>query len=541
MKSRVDTLIGALTAAVLLGLALWFRPAAPSPAIHLALGPQLEADFLGTGTDNRAACKAALASDLAHLSALCPDCKVQSANCQQRLDGVQGEWLSVGALATPSARLLNGVIVYQGPEVQALMACTSLESGALPIDSGAQCWPARMQRPRPAANLPDAQQWQPVLLAGTLAFLVSLLTSWALVRFKSLHAHLSMDAVDGGPQKFHTVPTPRIGGIAVMAGLLVAAGLFVWISPHGQRGLLARLLLASAPAFLGGLVEDLTHRVGVTSRLLLTMAAGASAAWIAGAVLARLAIPGVDPLLTFYPIALIVTMVAVGGLANALNIIDGYNGLCAGTAAIALLGLAGLALKVGDILMLKVIIATFGACVGFLLWNWPGGRIFLGDGGAYLIGFLLAEFSVLLVVRNPSVSPWCGVALLAHPVVETLFSIYRRKMHRNQNPGAPDRLHLHQLIYSRVVRYHVGSKATQHRLARNSLVAPVLWIPALVTMLIVQIAWNSSRYPVALTVLYATAYIYSYKRIVDRKVPRWLVSMHSTKFAASTHRAYETS
>ena len=97
-----------------------------------------------------------------------------------------------------------------------------------------------------------------------------------------------------------------------------------------------------------------------------------------------------------------------------------------------------------------------GALLGFLVFNYPSGRIFMGDGGAYLLGFWLGELSVLLVVRNPDVSPWFPIVLLAYPVVETLFSIYRRKFLQGRSAGRPDAMHLHQLIYRRLARVAVA-------------------------------------------------------------------------------------
>jgi UDP-N-acetylmuramyl pentapeptide phosphotransferase/UDP-N-acetylglucosamine-1-phosphate transferase len=308
-----------------------------------------------------------------------------------------------------------------------------------------------------------------------------------------------------------------------VAGLLVAGALVGLSSPHGERGFIARLLLAAVPAFAGGLIEDLTKRVGVTQRLLLTMAAGALAAWLVGAVLPRLAIPGIDTLLKFYPVAVLFTIVAVAGLANAFNIIDGYNGLASGSALIVLCGLAGLAVKLGDVLVLQAVGATGAAVLGFFVWNWPRGRVFLGDGGAYLLGFLLAELSVLLVLRNPSASPWCALMLMAHPVTETLFSIWRRKIHRGHHPGQPDALHLHQLVYARLVRRDIGSRDPERKLGRNSRVAAYFWVPGVALALLLQFCWDSSRYPVGATAAYFLAYLWLYRRLTHWRAPGWLI------------------
>ncbi len=89
---------------------------------------------------------------------------------------------------------------------------------------------------------------------------------------------------------------------------------------------------------------------------------------------------------------------------------------------------------------------------GFFIWNWPYGKIFLGDAGAYFIGFMIGMLSVLLVVRNHEVSAWFPLVLVIYPVMETLFSIYRRYIVHKISPGQPDRLHLHSLVYSRILK-----------------------------------------------------------------------------------------
>ena len=115
------------------------------------------------------------------------------------------------------------------------------------------------------------------------------------------------------------------------------------------------------------------------------------------------------------------------------------------------------------------------AGLGFLLWNWPRGLIFLGDGGAYFIGYLVAVLSFLLVARHRGVvTPWYPFLLFIYPVFETLFSIWRRKVVRGASPGLPDGLHLHQLVFRRLVRWAVGRKDAASLTLRNSLTAPYL-------------------------------------------------------------------
>jgi len=91
-----------------------------------------------------------------------------------------------------------------------------------------------------------------------------------------------------------------------------------------------------------------------------------------------------------------------------------------------------------------------GALAGFLAWNYPRGRIFLGDAGAYFVGFMYAELSIQLVARNAGISAWYVVMLAGYPIVDTLFSMYRRGVVRRMPLMSPDGLHLHSLVFRRV-------------------------------------------------------------------------------------------
>jgi UDP-N-acetylmuramyl pentapeptide phosphotransferase/UDP-N-acetylglucosamine-1-phosphate transferase len=111
----------------------------------------------------------------------------------------------------------------------------------------------------------------------------------------------------------------------------------------------------------------------------------------------------------------------------------------------------------------------------------------MGDGGAYLIGFCLAWVAILLPMRNPSISPWCSLLACIYPVLEVLFSIARR-LSRKLYPGHPDRLHLHSLVKTRIVRKRFANLSP---ILMNSAVSPIIWsLSALPCILAVSFANN---------------------------------------------------
>lgn len=302
-----------------------------------------------------------------------------------------------------------------------------------------------------------------VAVVIALAFMVNLLVLCTSV----WHAQLSMDS-NTGVQRNHVHPTPRIGGISVFLGALAG---YVCI-PAQSQNLLGPLLLASMPAFVFGLTEDLTKIVSVRTRLLATMACGVIGYFLTGFSLTDVNVPGVDYLLGFGVVSVMFTAFAVAGVANAINIIDGMNGLASGVVLIILGSFALMSHSLGDVALMQTCIVLGAAVIGFMLLNWPFGKIFLGDGGAYFLGFSVAWTAVLLLWRHPQVSAWAPLLICGFPVLEVLFSI-KRRWGRGQSVGAPDRLHLHCLLKRRLVRRLLPGSTI---LTRNSITGTIMWL-----------------------------------------------------------------
>lgn len=356
-----------------------------------------------------------------------------------------------------------------------------------------------------------------------LAFVVSFIVSGLIVRASRTSA-MPWDDVDlGSVQKFHARAVPRIGGMAIVVALVA---LLAWIAWSGVGPLreMALLFACGLPAALAGFAEDLTKKVGVTWRLLSTMVAGALVFFVLGAQLHGVHVPGLDALMAYTAFSLMFTMFATGGLANAVNIIDGYNGLTAVVTSVMFSSLAYVAWQVGDNMIVSAALAAAGALVGFLLWNWPRGMIFLGDGGAYFVGYLLAALSFLLVARHRNVvSPWYPFLLCIYPVFETLFSIWRKLVIRGGNPGLPDGLHLHMLVFRRLVRWAVGRRDAATLTLRNSLTAPYLWMLSSVAALPATLLWRNPRALQLTVLLFCVFYVWLYWRLVRFRAPRWMV------------------
>jgi len=338
-----------------------------------------------------------------------------------------------------------------------------------------------------------------------------------IVASKDWHGKHSLDHDLAGVQKFHTRAVPRIGGLAVVSGVsLTPFFLEMLVAPSSTTLFtvpVLKLVLASLPAFGAGIVEDLTKQVSVKTRLAATIVSALVGSWLLGATMETVNIWGVDSLFKFGPLALFATAFMVAGNANAINIIDGFNGLAASVVVIMQISLGVLAWQTGDELVLLLALLGGGATLGFFVINFPTGGLFLGDGGAYFIGFWCAEMAVLLLVRNPSVNAWQVLSVCAYPVIEVLFSIYRRKFVRKASPGAPDGLHLHTLLYRRfVVRYCRANVYAPW--VRNAsvccVVAPCIALFAMTTILFGKSVIGA----ILLVLLQVLSYVLVYQRLV---------------------------
>ena len=358
-------------------------------------------------------------------------------------------------------------------------------------------------------SLPSLPSLPPaVYIAGLVSLSVALL----LVLTQRWHGRFSMDGLKG-VQKMHTTPTPRIGGIAIFVGVMAS-----WfVAPADVARILGALAWAGLPAFAFGLAEDLTKQVSMGLRLLATMASGVLGWWITGYSLTSVDVPLIDTLLLWAPASVLFTAFAVGGVANAVNIIDGFNGLASGFVILGFFGLGTIAGLHSDASLCVACFALAAAMIGFWLVNWPWGKIFLGDGGSYFGGFALAWASVMLVERNSEITPFAALLICIHPITEVLFSILRRRL-KKMHPGHPDRLHLHSLIMRRVVSHALlrlnGGDYKQMIRMRNpatGLAIALLSIPSVFTAIWLA---ETSGLAAGASMIFVVGYVAIYVRLV---------------------------
>jgi len=315
------------------------------------------------------------------------------------------------------------------------------------------------------------------------AFILSLTMS-ILVIFLTSKYNLFIDHSDvSKPQNFHETATPRAGGI----GLFLASMLLL-LSSFGLKFVIPILF-----AFVSGIFEDFHNSLSPKLRLFLQFIAAATAIWLTDAVVTYLGLGITMP----YWVGAIFSIFAIVGMMNAINIIDGFNGLASGVILLILFSFLTVSYTHGNTEIFTVTSIIIGATLGFFLLNFPKGKIFLGDGGAYMLGFIVAVIGIFLAGKYANVSPWYILAIFIYPVWEVLFSIVR-KLSIGLSPMQPDNQHIHMLIHKHITK-------------SNPLTSVLIWVCILPNMLLSTLYSHSSIINILITLYFIVAYLGIYR------------------------------
>lgn len=300
--------------------------------------------------------------------------------------------------------------------------------------------------------------------------------------------HQALDRPEA--RKIHKSGMPRLGGVAVFVaislGLSAAAlgGYFGWLElPVAQARLLPVIYFGFCGFFLVGFFDDL-HSLPVLPRLLLQLGLALAVVLLSGGAIGIRTIFGHYELP--YWLAAVVTVLWIAGVVNTFNWIDGLDGLAAGIAAISAAAFLVLALAEpslpNSLLTAALCTVLIGALLGFLPYNFHPAKIFIGDGGAFSLGYLLAVVSVIGLFKQAAVISFLlPVAILVLPISDTVFAIIRRLV-RGRPVTQPDNRHIHHRMLWRLSRSYrsrlsaeqassVEEELIQHRAHRNSVLA----------------------------------------------------------------------
>lgn len=334
-------------------------------------------------------------------------------------------------------------------------------------------------------------------LSLLVACMAGFVCSFILSKYFAMH-NVVTDRPGEEPQKIHPVKASRMGGMAVLAGIVVSAVILCFQE-------LALLLLASLPTYFAAFFEDMFGRIRASLRLVIAFCSSAIFIFFFNTYIGYIDIPLIDRVLALPIVGVAFTIFAVSGITNAFNIIDGLHGLASAHAIIIFFFYALTAFILSDQLVFRISILVISALLGFIIHNYPKGKILLGDNGAYFIGFMVATTSILLVYRNEGLSPWYPLLSVAYPFTETVFSMYRRKFRRRKAPLIQaDFLHMHSLIFKRYIR-------------ENSRASMIFLISSLAIAFLAFLFKKSTLALILLYMMYFVLYTYCYLRVVRFK------------------------
>ena len=306
-------------------------------------------------------------------------------------------------------------------------------------------------------------------------------------------------------QASHSEPTPRIGGLGIVLALVI--GTFIWFTGEDSRQSQSLFLAVAMPLFLVGLAEDMGYFSSIKARLVAACFSGVLFVLVFEQWLPRLDIPLVDQMFMHSSFAIPFTIFACVGVTHAFNLIDGLNGLSSFLAIGIAASLMAISFQVGLDAHVEAMLLVIAAVAGFLLVNFPFGKFFLGDGGAYVLGHILVWTAVSIVWNNESVSSFAILLIFFWPIADTVLAIWRRMIKR-ADITQPDRLHFHQLVMRAI---EISALGQGRRELANPL-ATVAIIPIAVTPMAVGVLfWNNVQITAAAAVFFFAIFFVSYQ------------------------------
>lgn len=276
------------------------------------------------------------------------------------------------------------------------------------------------------------------LIYGIVAIICAALLAYSitpLVRVLAFKIGAVDVPLDG--RRAHKKPIPRIGGLAIFLGFTLTTMLFCDITPE-----LLTIWIGGGVLVVLGILDDV-FRLNAWLKLFVQLAVAGFAVWN-GCVIDHINLGGRYVMLGWLSIPL--TILWIAGLTNALNFIDGLDGLSCGISAISSISLLLVVMLQGDIVSAVICAILCGSCFGFLPFNANPARIFMGDTGALFLGYTLAVISVFGVFKLHTVLAFIvPFAIFALPIFDASFAIIRRLL-AGKSPFAPDAGHIHHRL-----------------------------------------------------------------------------------------------
>lgn len=289
----------------------------------------------------------------------------------------------------------------------------------------------------------------PFIVAVIVAFILCIVFIPILIKI-SIKNHW-YDEVDD--RKIHTGKISRLAGVAIfwsMLGTIIISIIFIYVSPKFQIDIpitrVVSFLFAVMLVHFVGLLDDFKNIRPRFKFLVQLIAVGIVI--FPNNTFSQIYLPFVNININIGFLGYFLSAIWIIGACNAVNLIDGVDGLSGGITAIAALVISIIALLMGNFITAIIAFSLFGSIIGFLVFNLPPAKIFMGDSGSLFLGFLISSLPLLEIKNFCDLSLVISISVLFVPVVDTLTSMLRRIM-RKQSPFFPDREHIHHKLMNK--------------------------------------------------------------------------------------------
>ena len=249
-----------------------------------------------------------------------------------------------------------------------------------------------------------------------------------------------------GPQFIHEGKIPRFGGLSIFLTFALVALIDTYLMSD-QNSVLLLYFFISIPVFIFGFLEDITQSVHPGLRLFGSFISSALLIVIFEQSISKIGFGFFDYVLNYKLISFLFTILCIVYLIQAFNIIDGLNGLSLTTSILCMSTVIYIANGSNNPETIKLSLCFISILLGVLVCNFPLGKIFIGDGGAYLLGFYVSAIVISVVENDNAIYPIVIVQILIYPAYETLRSVLRRLFSFESSVLKADKKHLHSILY----------------------------------------------------------------------------------------------
>jgi UDP-GlcNAc:undecaprenyl-phosphate/decaprenyl-phosphate GlcNAc-1-phosphate transferase len=279
------------------------------------------------------------------------------------------------------------------------------------------------------------------IIGTVIAFIVGIFLVPLIISFSQKQGIMDLP----NERKIHSHPIPRLGGVAIWICTVISFFALIILSYYPHRSLLSGLLLGGSLMFLLGLVDDI-YGLGAKFKFVIQLSI-ATIVFLLGVKIDSAYIPTIGLVHIPAIVSYILTVGWLAGISNAVNFIDGVDGLAGSVISISsvTIGLISLTLVPSDIVISLIAFILAGSMLGFLTYNFHPAKIFMGDSGALFAGFLLAALSIMYSMKTADCKMYVPLLILAVPLLDITFSSTRRIL-KGTSPFVADAEHIHHKL-----------------------------------------------------------------------------------------------